>query len=430
MFDINILISWNQSINEWINQLNIYIEKTDYFGLYILGEEWSILTKELRSIYLIEPDDISKFNNFINFIDYIEKIIFKLNKITNGLINKSIINYSISNMDSSYKEEYDNIVKKIQHKKVESDNYIQLITNDISDYINLILKNNSPEELIDLYESTLPHEPIIMEIYLEIIKKYKKNDLIEPYKGMLLGVKKDEFNIIDVHPIQKINYLIQSITNSRETKKGINISINDKAIEYNVLPLISKIDAVKFGPISYINTGLTKSLVNRFKNITVNDNILNNPIDIETTVRPLSVYTGYTYKQITPVNFKEGHEWKPAQGVNFKTYKYNQLLESIILKNMKIDNNIYKSFKIKDHYQIVSNDVLKGTNKSVSEICYSELEKLLNKKLINEDKNISREMYLLQFFNINKIIESIRKKDEESIEIIPLTKMLAIFKLI
>lgn len=433
MFDINILLSWIQSINEWIQQLNVYIEKTDYFGLYILGEKWTILVKELENIQPEKPDDIINYKQFIKFIDHVEDMVSQLNKITNGIITKDVINHTISDMGVSYRETYNNIIKDVLRKKTESDEYLKVITDNISDYLKIILKTQKPEQLIEDYESSMPHGNTTMEIHITILKKYKKIDLLEPYKRMVLGIKKDEyinFNNMSVHPIQKINYLIEPFTKSTETKKGANISITYQAIEYDIMPLVSKIDATKFGPIASVTTGLNKPLIKRFRTIKLYNNVLNNPVPVETTTKALPIYTGATFKTVRPVNFKEGYEWKPMAGVDTKTYKYNELLQSVILKNMKIDTSIYKSFKAKDYQTIVPKDILTGNKKSVSEICYEELQKFLNRKMTTENTAITREMYLSQFFNISKIIENIKRGDEESIEIIPLTKALAVFKLI
>lgn len=431
MFDFNILLSWNQSINEWIEQLYVYIEQTDYYGLYILGEKWTILIKELGVLQTMNQYNIEQYEDFIKFIDHTEEIVSKLNKITNGIITKEVTDYTLSSMGTSYKNNYDNIIKKIIRKKVESDDYLRIITDSISDYINIILKQYKSEKLIEIYESSLPHGSIIMEIHLAILKKYKKIDLLEPYKRMVLGVIKEEYIMNrNIHPIQKINYLIEPFISSKENKKGINISISNQTIDYDINPLISRIDATKFGPIANVNTGLNKQLINRFKTIKVSSNIVNNSIATELTTKPLNIYTGSLFKEVKPINFKEGYEWQPMNGVDPKTYKYNSLLESVIFKNMTINNSIYKSFTPKDYSPIVPKEILNGTKKSVSEICYEELEKFLSKKLQVENINITREMYLSQFFNINKIIESIRKGDEDSIEIIPLSKSLAVFKLI
>jgi len=98
MFDINILISWNKSINEWIQQLNIYTNKTDYFGLYILGEKWTELVEELKNVKLIDPPNITNYGQFINYLDNMENNILQLNKIVKGVITKDVSEYSLSNM--------------------------------------------------------------------------------------------------------------------------------------------------------------------------------------------------------------------------------------------------------------------------------------------------------------------------------------------
>lgn len=429
MFDNNILISWNQSINEWINQLNIFIDKTEYSGLYILGEQWIDLVKELENIKTIKIVNINDYLQFIKFIDYTENVIVVLNKIINGIIVKSVIDHALSNTSISFKEDYQTIIKKIHNKKKESDEYLKIITDSITEYISVILESNNPDDLINQYESSLPHSNTSMEIHMYILKKYKKINLLEPYKKMVLGIKKGEYPInLNTHAIQRLNYLIEPFINSSETKKGIDISISNQVIEYDVMPLISKISATKFGPIDFVTTGINKSLINRFKTIKIYSNILNTISPIDTTTKPLTIYNGNSFKQVRPVNFKEGYEWNPM-GVDHKTYKYNELLEKVILQNMKIDNTIYKSFKMKDYQPIVSIDILKNSNRSVSDICYEELQNLLNKKLTDKFDVITREMYLLQYFNINKIIESLRR-DTDSIEIIPITKLVAVFKLI
>ena len=97
---------------------------------------------------------------------------------------------------------------------------------------------------------------------------------------------------------------------------------------------------------------------------------------------------------------------------------------------MKLDNTIYKSFNLKNLQSVVSVDVLKNSDKSISDVCYEEMIKLLYKKSIEKKDVIGREMFLTQFFNINKIIENVKHREMDLIEIIPLSKSLAVYKLI
>lgn len=434
MIDNNILISWNQSINEWIQQLYLYIEKTDYFGLYILGDKWTNLIKEIDNIQIMKIENVFNYENFFKFIDHTENIIMILNKISNNIITQELSNYTLSDMGISYKKEYNDIIKKIFNMKKESDDYLKLIIDNIPNYVKKILKNNKNEDIIHFYEKTSPHLSTSMEIYLEILKQTKQINLLEPYKKMILGIIKEDYKPFDfnINNIQHINYLIRPFINSKETKNTIDISISNQIIDYNVLPLIDKIEALKFGSIQFIITGINKQLINRFKTIKVNKVLFSkipNRKNTDEIVTPLNVYTGFNYKNIIPINFKEGYKWKPMNGVDVKVYKYNELLEKSIFKNMKIDKTIYNSFKSKDYQPIASKDLLNNNKKSVSELCYEELNNFLNRKSI-DDINIIREMYLLQFFNINKIIDNIKQRDEDSIEIIPIVKILAIFKLI
>lgn len=257
-------------------------------------------------------------------------------------------------------------------------------------------------------------------------------NLLEPYKNIILKIKKDEYTNFkkdDVHPIQKLNFLINSFESLTKTKKGININISDQVVEYNILPLISKQEAIKYGPIASIYSGITKQLVSRLNTIKLTKAINTKCTFVESNSMNVPIYTGTQFKNIIPINFTPDNEWNPLSGVDHKVYKYNELLEKIILSNMKIDNTIYKNFKLKNQQTIISNTTLTKTS-DASNICYEELQKFLNKKLTNDDINITREMYLSQFFNVTKVIDSLKHKDYDSIEIIPLSKMLAVFKLI
>ncbi len=434
MFDINILISLNQSINEWLNVIKDYINKFDQIGLYILGDEWNVIHKKIKNITTL--CDITKsinYTEFIKFIDILDYNFTEISKIVPLLLDNKLVNYIELNEKIDYKLFLTKTIEKILYTKIEINDYIKKIINNFESYDKHFLSKNSLEEIIFIYDSTMPHNNIITSLHMYILKNHGKINLLEPYKNMILCVNNNNYNLFEhsiINPIQKINYLINPFNTINEHKKGINISISNQTVEYNIFPLISNTDAIKFGPISSVNTGINKQLINRFNTIKLKDNILTNSIPIDNTIGPLLIYTGSDYKSITPINFRENHEWYPMKGTNARTYKYNELLQDSIINNMKIDNSLYKSFKSKKISPIVSNDILFKNTKNISEICYNELESFLDRKLVDKDINISRELYLLQFFNINKIIESIRKRDSDSIEIIPIVRLLSVIKLI
>lgn len=426
MFNNTILISWNQSINEWSQQLQIYIEKTDYFGLYILGERWTEYIKELEKLQVNELVNNYDYKTFIDYIDKNEYIIFTLTKITNNIITLDITEKAKYDMSEYYKNSYDEIVQKVRNAEIKVTNIIKIISDNIIEYVQKMLKTFDSTELINIYNSMSNHGTITTKMHLYVLKYNKKVDLLEPYKWALLQIDKNKYKMEQIHPIQNINYLIKPFEVSNETKKGINISINNYSVEYNITPLISRLAASKFGPISYNSVGINNVLINRFKTINIINNSVNNLISVDSINDKLSIYTGAQFKYIEPINFVKGKKWRPSNGVDYKTYKYNEILERIIMKNMKIIT--LPSFKNNDYPVIVNNAVLYNGS-TVSDVCYNELDKFLTKKEVT-DRNIIRELYLSQYFNINKNIDYIRKQERESVDIIPVSKLLLFFKLI
>ena len=435
IFDINILLSLNQSINEWNLFLKKIIDITSENGIYILGEKWIEVLVEYNSIDINKILEFNTFNTFIEFIkylDYVEQVYTIFNKLTINLLDNSIISYTKDKLPLTEKNIFDEIIKNIHEKQEKATTNFKKVANTIENNIFKIIKDIDVNNIITEYESSIPHGKISTDIYVLLLKNNKKIALLEQYKNILLEVKKDKYiNNNDVHPIQKINYLIQPFSDSSETKKGIDISISNYIVEYNILPLISIKDATKFGPLTKNNSGINKQLINRFKTIKIINNVVNTITDPNIiTSKPLNIYTGANFKTIKPIQYKEGYEWLPMAGISYKTYRYNEILEKSIFNNMKLDNTIYKSFNLKNLQSVVSVDVLKNSDKSISDVCYEEMIKLLYKKSIEKKDVIGREMFLTQFFNINKIIENVKHREMDLIEIIPLSKSLAVYKLI
>ena len=160
MFDNDILILWNQSINDWINSLNEYIDKTDYYGLYILGEQWTTLTTNINNISPPDIIDIKDYKLFISYLDAVEFIIIKLNNISIGLLSENVIKHVKMNMSVSYQHDYDKLIDNIKRYKIKNNEYLQFIIDGIDDYLNAINNKYTFDELFNIYESTGPHNDL------------------------------------------------------------------------------------------------------------------------------------------------------------------------------------------------------------------------------------------------------------------------------
>jgi hypothetical protein len=426
MFDFNILLTWEKFIDTWKNILSKYIIDLEYNGLYYMGDEWTQMVNNFDSIKYINNNtlnynDIKDYRNFLLLLNKLESINIILSNTTNVLLSNNITKHI-------NKIEYDKLMLDLFDKKKESFSFMSYIIDNTDEYIDTVVNNDNITDIISLYETEYLYNDITIEIYLNILKKYKKTEYIESYKNIIFGSYILNDNIIDISNSQYINYLIEPFINNNNKKdKIIDISIDSKQdIEYNILPLISKIDAVKYGPLSNNNTGINISMINRFNTIKLLYNNLNNVknSEINSILSTLPIYTGSSIKKIKPVHYKEGDEWYPMKGVDYKTYKYNNILEDIIFSNMKIKEDTYN----KKYQSIISTDILNNNvNISISELYYNELSKFLDKKGASDI--IKKEMFLLQFFNINKNIEYVKRRDFDNVEIIPVSKMVHFFNL-
>jgi hypothetical protein len=463
MININILLSWNQCINEWISLLKSFIQKSGTVGLYILGDIWTKQVDDFDNLTILENININKqeYINFIKLIDHIDHNEQILKSVTKHLLDLQIINKVSSDMSSTSTESYRILINNI-HKSHGRSNEL---SDEFTKQVYSILKNiDVGESFISDYDKTMPHGSIVTRIHIHIIKKLKKDYLLEPYKKLTLGLTSKSYesmSSLTINPIQKINYLIHPFLSkeSKETKKNaIDITMSDQVVEYNIFPLISPIEAIKFGPISFTNSGLTKQLINRFRTITVHklksesesskiggfDSVPKSIHDSDSGSDSDSdssrgyyygrnddryVYNGLKYQQIKPVNFKNS-EWNPLDGSNFITYKYNDLLSKVILSNMKINklpSNVNKKQTI-----VSSNSLI--NKRDASKLCFEEIHKLLIRKLVDLDghrnRAIMRELYLMQYFNVNKANDLLRHRDYNSVEVIPVTNFMVANKLI
>lgn len=409
MFNMNILLSWNQSTNDWIKLLNEFIKNNEYVGLYNLGEKWNEISN-YPMIELIMKDDIE---SLIRSIDIHESMTNKLNKAVELIENNKSIFKGIK-------------IDKLLNQKNKINNIRENVINELNSITDIDV-----DKFISIYNFTIPHENITTNFYVKILKKNKKTDILELYKRKVLNVDSSKYSDfgINIHNIQKINYLIKPfIKSDSSVEKALDISITYQSVSYNILPLMSKIEALKFGPIQNIYTGLNRQLIDRFKTIKIENNVVNSSYGKinENQYRQLPVYTGSSFKKIEPVNFREGYEWSPLKGVDHKVYRYNEISENIILSNMKLEP---KEFTPKNFKPIVPSNVLLENKKKAAEICYSELEKFIEKNNIT-DINIIRELYLIQFFNVNRITDSMKYGNMEIIEVIPISRFLHSLKLI
>jgi hypothetical protein len=297
----------------------------------------------------------------------------------------------------------------------------------IENNLNIINNTNNINELLlfttllSLQSDRLFKENLIDNKYEDIKNKtlyfYKKYNM-NKFKEIVLNDNINNYEMKDVLPIQRINYLIYPFQTCKDVEhnKYLSISMSDQDVFYNINPLIYKNEAIKFGPIQPANTGINNSLINRFKTILLNktSSLPNKDFEINTILDSLlPIFTGYTYKYIQPVFYKLNKKWLPMNGAHTTVYRYNELLSDKIFNKLKI-----KKYNDEKNIQNLSiNDIkreLKEEDMNVSSLCFQEI-----KRIKTDNTDINKEIYLTQFFNTKKIISSISKNDYEKIEIIP-----------
>jgi hypothetical protein len=399
----SLFITWSESINEWINLIKIYISK---IGRYKLNN-FLLQIEYIESIKEVEIKDL------IKFIDNIELNFFILNSVTNTFK---------SNVFGNFKQLENDILN------MQKENIIKY---------NKILKNTSLFNLEKI--NGFNHGLIIMTVHLNQLKKSDNTAYVQKYKYNILS-KSDKilFKINEDMPmVQRINYLIKPFIECKKKENCININ---SIIEFNVMQLVDKKSAIKFGPISTISNGLNSQIIERFKTIKsveIDKDDTNNYKD-EYIKDSACLYTGYMYKYITPVNYTKGLNWKPAAGINPSIYKINKQMEDKILSKMIINNKKYLLFD-STKYKSISSDIMLSEiklNKSkieeiVTKYCYNSLKNKLD-NISDSDlyQIIEKESKLIQYQNILNIINSVKKNILFDINILPIKYIFYLFKLI
>ena len=426
---INILISWNQSINEWITHLNSYIEKIDQSGRYYLGDEWDIIienmsnyTKKITSI-----DDLVK-DNIFTYFNEIEYMIDELLYITDKIVSHKIID----ELSIKYRTELTELFNKIHSSKVQCNAIFHEILSKI-DIFNELNTENVKNGLT-----------IVSAIITNKFKNNKNITKLEKFKEDLLNIDYKKYNMPDtILNIQKINFFIYPILKTIvNPSKYLDVSIFKQCISYDIMPLIDKKSAIKFGPIQSIYTGINKQLIDRFRSIIIEQykHVDSKGKDIQSVKTDLPIYTGSSFKNITPI-YNKDMAWYPMKGSNPIVYKYNELLEEEIFKNMTVDASKYNEFEKKKYKNITNIDEIKNAvkgkkrdqyEKIISEVCFNHVDRLINlnkDKLLDKDI-VQREAYLMQFFNSKDILYKVFKNDYQDLEIIPVTYNFINLKLI
>lgn len=421
----DVILIWNKYIINWFNNLNDYIIELDIIGNYNLKIKWTENVNNFNDIFNRYQDFNIKKNN-IETLNYLESIVNDLNDITNNILSNEIID-KIKN-ENSFLSTYKKIIDYVKEYQSSSNRYISDIVNNIEKYLKEIKFDSSFNDSNGI---------IVSLFYIYKLKSNHEYEKIEKYKNNFLMNKEKDYSIKkDMDNIQKINYLIHPIINGSKIKNYVNISLSNKTVEYNVKPLIDKTESSNYGTIKDFN-GINKNVINKFNTIIVYDNKFELNNEIKEIKNLLPIYNGYSYKYIKPINIKEDKNWYPINGVNHNVYNYNSILEERILKNMVIDENLYKNFNKKSYKTVINSNelfsqVLRKKNKLEEEsyeICFSFLEKQISESKI-ESKTIIDELYLSQFFNIIDILKNIRSSNYRNVEIIPIKYLHFYFKLI
>jgi hypothetical protein len=431
----NILITITQSINDWINILDSYVTINDKFGLLIFGSIWLELSNQIDNIKILYTN-YKKNNNIITQIDFIELIFTSLINISKTItyVNESDENKSLTVDLFKNINKYENNIKKL----LTLENVERLI-------------NESSSETLPFTQIVgIDHGEIVSKLHIKFLanKKNKNktlsectnsllectNSLLDLYKKRSLGIYDNSYNINDNIPnILKINYLIKPFKNIKTNKNYLTLLLSNKYVEYNIFPLIDKKQSVKYGPISTKEMGININTINRLNTIKIynNNNISINKA-ITSIIGELTIFTGSLYKNISPVYYNQSDNqsdyqsdnqsdyqsdiWYPLKGVNPIVYKYNEIMESVICKNMIINMDKYINYSVTKESDDIRNVIKNNTNisETINKLCFSKID---NMNIIN--KAIKKEAYLHQFFNTMSIIDSVKKGNYNDIHITP-----------
>lgn len=422
----NLLIKWNESINDWIIIYKEYIHIIKDYGLYNLGLVWTDSISIFNEIALTTSSTFKYMeDDIIKYFDNMELLLNKINILSNRLINKEIHD-----------------MLKSSDYKINIYNQTIVIKDNINVIFNEILNSNYIIDhfLNDLDIADLNHGMIVLKNYIHNLYAHKDLDKINKFKNNLFN--KDEYRMTDkIHKIHRINYLILPLQLTEKSNNFVDISYSSQSITYNIMPLIDNKEAIKYGPLQFLSQGLNQQLYHRFNTISLKKINSNDKLpDTEIFTNNSIIYDGNDYKYLTPVNFSTKNKWNPLDGINITTLKKNEQFEKDFFKKInteELQKNIkkYKNFNARDYDNSrytdelltnIKNNRMDKLEKIVTNQCINKLQSIL----INVNKNIEKEAYLSQYFNILSIIKNIRKNDFNSIEVIPIKYSFVFFKLI
>jgi len=388
---IDILVSLNQCINEWTNNIKIYITNLNDIGTYYLEKIWTDNVDLLQTIKIgITTDIVTTIDN----IEYNHEI---LSRVSHAIIKEEIYGNDIA------------IIKDINANKLKYKETISAIYNGI------IRGTMSFTTMLDI---KIKHGSIIiLNIIFNNIND-NKTDNVELYKKYALNDGKQYKMPIDLHNLKKINYYIKPLLITNKSDNYFNINMSNNIISYDIMPLISRQHAIKFGPIHNMDNGIDAIMIERYKTIL---------IDKKTTISPVAfteeitgsaiVYTGSKFKQLDSV-YSFSDKWKPLEGIDDTVYKYNELLSQNILENITLSYITIekKSSDLSELYKRIKTGKSLGDN--IVSFYFDKLEQFIsNKSYIAQP--IKDELYLYQYYNAIEGISTYKMNKTELIEIIP-----------
>lgn len=370
-------------INDWI------INLIEYIQVAIKNEA---IQYEAEDNDVIKNINIPNDSDMIIYLDKIEDIIDILTHYTNLFVTNKVINVL---KDKSYY--YDNNHIKIQE-----------MADKVKKIYNSIKFDNSIT--IDNISSITDYNHSNIVLYKYIIHYKDDIDKIKHLQNHLFDDKNEQYKMTTtLHLLHKINYLVLPMTIEDQNTRYINISYSNTAITYNMLALVDRSVAIKYGPIQSTVQGINKSSYNRFNTISVKNTNHSVEHTIHTVKNNAIIYDGYNYKNLTPINLKKDQKWYPLQGCNIKAYILNQEFEKQLFDKMNIitvDNNSSINMEIPD--KINESSIIKSSFNGIKNIA---------SKINNSTKE--KELYLFQYFNVMNNIKLLRKKEYNSIDIVP-----------
>lgn len=401
--DFNSLFEkWKRIIIAWKTDLYEYIKSIDEIGKYRLLDKWDYINDNIQNIQEISSNSISDIDKSESYFILLNEIINKLSEVFDIPIN----------------------IKKYQ----EASHKI---------YVKL-------QEIIDIKEKVqgFNHGLLITKIHIKQLVESNKGFLVQKYKYNSLSNYDKKYYIIkeDLPVVQKINYLIKPLTITERKPNCIEVINN---IVYNVMPLISKKESHIFGPILANHHGLTQQIIKRFNTINYVNTFTD--IDLQTmdsfTKEPLCLFNGSIFSKLMPANYNPGINWKPLSGIHPIVYLTNKNMEDKILEKMILNNDKYQVFNTLTFNQIISPDLMLSEirinpNVNIEVIaakhCFNILKLSINSLRMNESllAVIKKELQMLQYQNLLSIIENIKKKQINEINIMPIKYIMYYLKLI